>query len=86
MTAILLEGFVFVVTVVLLFTVGLYALLRFTPLGTRLRQISNRRVIERQELFRCPIHGIQPESSLVRLKSGGVICSHCFKEAVDDVR
>lgn len=85
MVAILLESIVFLTMLGALLAVVLFAIVRWTPIGTRLRQVANRRAIEARQLTRCPIHGDQPESSLVRLKTGGVICSLCFKEAVEDV-
>jgi hypothetical protein len=85
MFAILAEALAFVVTALLAVVALGFALVRWTPLGVRFRQIQNRRRLEARAVLTCPIHGYQSPESLVRLNSGGVLCSLCFKEAMDDV-
>ncbi len=52
--------------------------------GIRLRQEANRRAIEQSAALTCPLHGFQPEESLVRLPDGGTLCAVCYKEALHD--
>ncbi len=85
MFAILVEALTVVATALLAVAVVGVVLVRWTPLGVRLRQIRNRRRLEVRAELTCPIHGYQSPESLVRLNSGGVLCSLCFKEAMDDV-
>lgn len=79
MVTIILEGVLFVA---LLATVAalLFSLVGGTPVGLRLRQVRNRRAIEREAALRCPVHGVHEERELVRLPSGERICPDCFRE------
>ena len=81
MVAIILEGILFVA---LLAALG--ALVRLgvqsTPVGRRLRQAQNRKVIDRTAAATCPIHGLQNEDDLVSLPEGGLMCPQCYKENV----
>jgi hypothetical protein len=73
--------------VALLATVGallFFGLLRWTPLGLRLRQDANRRRLEQALELECPIHRLQREEEMVRLPSGSRICPACFKEALHE--
>jgi hypothetical protein len=82
MVGIILEGVLFVA---LLATVGallFFGLVRWTPLGLRLRQDANRRRLEQALELECPIHGQQRAEEMVRLPSGSRICPACFKEAL----
>jgi hypothetical protein len=85
MFGILLEELAFLIAALAVAGLVGYAVYRYTPLGLRLKQIRNRRLVEARQELTCPIHGLQREETLVRLKSGEALCSHCFKEAVDDV-
>ncbi len=60
-----------------------WVLLLFTPIGVRLRQTRNRKVIERAAEEVCPIHGPRAEDQLVRLASGERVCPDCYKEIVN---
>jgi hypothetical protein len=82
---ILFEGFAFLLVLGALALAGGYALVRWTPLGLRLKQVQNRKRLEAELELTCPIHGRQDPNTLVRLRSGQTLCSQCFKEAVDDV-
>ncbi|GAC1477781.1 MAG: hypothetical protein NVS1B4_20910 [Gemmatimonadaceae bacterium] len=83
MFVILLEGILSIAAVATLGTL----LYRFasdsTPLGMRIRQQRNRRLIERAAELRCPIHGPHTPEQMVRLPSGEEICPECFKETID---
>lgn len=81
MNVIILETVLFVALVAVVGTMVVTAL-GITPLGRRLRQIANRKRIDRQAALTCPIHGMQPEGDLVRLPTGESLCPHCYKEAV----
>jgi hypothetical protein len=79
MVTIILEGVLFVA---LLATVAalLHSLVSGTPIGVRLRQVRNRKEIEREAALRCSIHGVHEERELVRLPNGERICPDCFRE------
>ena len=83
MVAIILESALFIAAIAVGAALLTYLVLEFTPLGLRVRQDRNRRVIERAAELRCPVHGAQREEQLVRLPSGERICPECFKEVVD---
>lgn len=82
MSAIILEGVLFVALLATAVTLFLMVLLRFTPLGTLIRQARNRHTIDRQAELTCPIHGLQDDAQLVRLPDGSSLCPQCYKEAV----
>ena len=73
MTAIILEGVLFVALIAAVGTL-FYILLLFTPVGVRLRQARNRRRIDRAAALVCPIHGPRSSMDLVRLASGDTLC------------
>jgi hypothetical protein len=79
MVTIIIEGVLFVA----LLATGaalLHSLASGTPIGVRLRQIRNRKAIEREAALRCSIHGVHEERELVRLPNGERICPECFRE------
>jgi hypothetical protein len=84
MVGIILEGVLFVALVATVATLLCYAVLRWTPLGLRLRQTANRQEIEDTLELTCPIHGLQREEEMVRLPSGSRICPTCYKEALHE--
>lgn len=84
MVAIIVEGVLFVALVATAATLLCFALLRWTPLGLRLRQDANRRKIESRLDLECPIHGLQREEAMVRLPSGTRICPACYQEALHE--
>jgi len=84
MGGIILEGVLFVALLATVATLLFYALIRWTPLGLRLRQDANRRKIEQTLELDCPIHGPQREDEMVRLPSGSRICPTCYKEALHE--
>jgi hypothetical protein len=84
MGGIILEGVLFVALLATVATLLFYALVRWTPLGLRLRQDANRRKIEQTLELECPIHGQQREEEMVRLPSGSRICPTCYKEALHE--
>ena len=84
MVGIILEGVLFVALVATVATLLCYAVLRWTPLGLRLRQTANRQEIEDALELTCPIHGLQRAEEMVRLPSGSRICPSCYKEALHE--
>jgi hypothetical protein len=84
MIGIIMEGALFVALIATVAALLFYALLRWTPLGLRLRQDKNRRQIERVLDLECPIHGLQREEEMVRLPSGNRICPACYKEGLHE--
>jgi len=84
MTAILVESVLFVAAIATVGGLLFLALKAYTPLGMRLRQLENRRRIEREAENVCPVHGAHKEHELVRLASGDRICPDCFREVVRD--
>jgi hypothetical protein len=84
MIGIILEGVLFVALLATVAALVVYALIRWTPLGLRLKQDANRRQIEHALDLECPIHGLQREEEMVRLPSGSRICPTCYKEALHE--
>jgi hypothetical protein len=80
MSVIIIEGVLFVALLATGAALLYFVLVTFTPVGTRLRQVQNRRQIDRAVELSCPIHGPRKEMDLVRLASGEVICPDCYKE------
>jgi hypothetical protein len=82
MTAIIIEGALFVA---LLATVGAlfyFVIMYFTPVGERYRQTQNRRRLDSAAELVCPIHGPRSSTELVRLTSGELMCPECYKETI----
>jgi hypothetical protein len=79
---IILEGVLFVALLGTGAALLYFVLVQFTPVGIRLRQMQNRRQIDRAAELTCPIHGRRNERDLVRLASGEVLCPDCYKETV----
>lgn len=84
MTAIIIEGVLFVALIGTGVTLVYLVLVHYTPVGVRLRQTQNRRRIDRAaaELV-CPIHGPHARTNLVRLASGDVMCPDCYRETYE---
>ena len=80
MSVIILEGVLFVALLATGAALLYFVLVQFTPVGVRLRQMQNRRQIDRAAELHCPIHGPRKENDLVRLASGETICPDCYKE------
>jgi hypothetical protein len=83
MLAIIIESALFVALVVAVGALSFAVLTQFTPLGTWLRQIRNRRQVERLAARNCPVHGPQREGELVRLSDGQTMCPNCYQEMLD---
>jgi hypothetical protein len=79
---ILIEGVLFVTAIVAVVALIAWGLRAFTPLGTRLQQTENRKLIDQHAALTCPIHGWQAPDSLVRLPSGEPLCSKCYQETL----
>ncbi len=82
MVVILIEGVLFVTAIVAVVALIAWGLRAFTPLGTRLQQTENRKLIDQTAALTCPIHGWQAPDSLVRLPSGEPLCSKCYQETL----
>ncbi len=82
MYAILFESVLFL-ALLAMFGALLFSALRRSPLGARLRQIGNRRRIERDAALSCPVHGLHDERDLVRLPGGDTLCPECYQETID---
>jgi hypothetical protein len=82
MTAIILEGVLFVALVATGGALFFLVVRHYTPLGRRFGQSQNRRRILRSAELTCPIHGAHDERDLVRLTSGEAVCPECFKETM----
>ena len=82
MLEILIEGALFVLLILIAAALIVFTALEFTPLGLRLRQAKNRRLIEQAADRVCPVHGPHPAADMVLLASGDRICPECFEEAV----
>ncbi len=80
MSAIILEGVLFVALIATLVTLLYFLVMHYTPVGVRIRQTRNRRQLDRAAGLLCPIHGPRDEKDLVRLASGAVMCPDCYKE------
>jgi hypothetical protein len=83
MLAILLESALFIALVALLGALFFAVVRDFTPLGTYLRQVANRRQIERALDQDCPTHGHHDERELVRLPGGATMCPECYQETMN---
>ena len=83
MIAILLESALFIALMALLGALFFAALRDHTPLGTYLRQVDNRRQIERAIDLDCTTHGHHDERELVRLPGGATMCPECYQETMN---
>ena len=86
MVAIIMEGVLFVALVAASGALLFFLISTFTPLGRLLREVRNRRAIEKVVETNCPIHGQFREDDMVRLPSGDRVCPHCFQETVWQTR
>ncbi len=83
MLAIIVESALFVALVAAAGALFFALLMQFTPLGVRLRQVRNRRLLERSAARNCPRHGPQRAGELVRLSDGETMCPTCYQELLD---
>ncbi len=83
MVEIVVEGALFVVLVATVVALLIFVLVQFTPLGLRIRQLRNRRLIEAAANHVCPIHGPHAVADMVLLPNGERICPECFQEVVN---
>jgi len=82
MGVIIVEGVLFVAMLAAGGALLYWVLLMFTPAGTRIRQIQNRKRLDRAAELDCPIHGLKTEAQLVRLASGEQVCPDCYRETL----
>ncbi len=83
MSAIIIEGVLFVALVAAVGTLFYLIVMYFTPVGVRIRQTQNRRRLDHAAELVCPIHGPRSSNDLVRLPSGDVLCPDCYKETLN---
>lgn len=87
MGPILLEGVLFVALVAMAGALVAYGVFGHTGIGRWVRQVGNRRRIERLAERRrdthCPVHGPSEERDLVRLPDGSRLCPACYAETFD---
>ena len=87
MVAILIEGVLFVALIATAGALVAHGVFGHTPFGRWVRQVGNRRRIERQAERRrdtlCPVHGESAERDLVRLPDGSLLCPACYAETFD---
>ena len=86
MVAIIMEGALFVALVAASGALLFFLFYTSTPWGRRLREVRNRRAIEKIVDTHCPIHGQFREDDMVRLPSGDRVCPDCFQETVWQTR
>jgi hypothetical protein len=82
MGVIIVEGVLFVALIAAGGALLYWILIMLTPAGTRIRQIRNRRSLDRAAELECPIHGPKTEQQLVRLASGERVCPDCYRETL----
>jgi hypothetical protein len=82
MGVIIVEGVLFVALIAAGGALLYWILIAFTPAGTTMRQIRNRRRLDRAAELECPIHGPKTEQQLVRLASGERVCPDCYTETL----
>jgi hypothetical protein len=82
MSAIIIEGVLFVAMLVVAVTLVVFVVRHYTTAGRLLEQTRNRRQIERAVNLTCPIHGAHEEREMVRLESGEVMCPECYGEVI----
>jgi hypothetical protein len=80
MSVIIVEGVLFVALLAAGGALLYWVLIMFTPAGIRIRQIRNRKLLDRAAELECPIHGLKTELQLVRLASGERVCPDCYRE------
>ncbi len=83
MTAIIIEGVLFVAFLAAVGALFYLIIMYFTPVGVRLRQTQNRRRLDNAADLVCPLHGPRSTQDLVRLPSGELLCPDCYKETLN---
>ena len=82
MGVIIVEGVLFVALLAAGGALLYWVLITFTPAGVRIRQVQNRKRLDRAAELECPIHGLKTEGQLVRLASGEQVCPECYRETL----
>jgi hypothetical protein len=83
MSAIIVEGVLFVALLAVAATLAVFVVRYYTAAGRALEQSKNRKQIERAVNLTCELHGAHDERAMVRLESGEVMCPECYREAID---
>ena len=79
-----MEGVLFIALLAMMGALLYLVLMQFTPLGVRVRQARNRRLIEAAAARVCSIHGPHAETEMVLLPSGERLCPECYSEILHD--
>jgi hypothetical protein len=82
MGVIIVEGVLFVALLAAGGALLYWVLITFTPAGVHIRQVRNRKRLDRAAELECPIHGLKTEGQLVRLASGEQVCPDCYRETL----
>ena len=79
-----MEGVLFIALLAMMGALLYLVLMQFTPLGVRVRQARNRRLLEAAAARVCSIHGPHTETEMVLLPSGERLCPECYSEILHD--
>jgi hypothetical protein len=82
MSAIIIEGVLFVALLCVGVTLAVFVVRHYTAAGHAIEQTRNRKEIERAVNLTCDIHGAHVEREMVRLPSGDLMCPQCYREAI----
>ena len=83
MTAIIIEGVLFLALLGVAGTLVVHLVRQYTGAGRALEQTQNRKQIDRAASLTCAAHGPHEEREMVRLPSGEVVCPECYREAAE---
>jgi hypothetical protein len=83
MSAIIVEGVLFVALLAVAATLAVFVVRYHTAAGRALEQSKNRKQIERAVNLTCELQGAHDERAIVRLESDEVMCPECYREAID---
>ena len=83
MNEIIIESVLFVALIAAFGALFFFVILYFTPVGVRIRQTWNRRLIDSATELVCPTHGPHTGKDLVRLTNGDTLCPQCYKEMLN---
>jgi hypothetical protein len=83
MTAIIIEGVLFLALLGVAGTLVVFVVRHYTAAGRTIEQTQNRKQIDRAVTLTCAVHGAHEERAMVRLPSGDVMCPECYREAME---
>ena len=82
MSAIIIEGVLFIALLGVAGVLVVTIIRQYTPAGRAMAQRRNRKALERAASLTCARHGMHDEREMVRLESGEIVCPECFREAM----